>query len=772
MKPNYALLVLFALLLSARANAQLLGYGTGNDGPLTHNSSTPLYMDDIRAKVGSYTAVGSNRAAVQFVNIHGSFSVYDRLLIIQMTGTNIGNHQEVEITNSFGGGVYSIQSMSPQNMNSYAVSGSDALQVIRINQYTTFDLTEGLVTCSPWDASDGSGGVLCFMVNNDLTIDHGLISARGKGYTPDEAGITWGMGSLGGNPPAVNYHTQDAMLAPVTDACLAGHGTVSIVAGETGGQAGGTASAGGANSGTPVYYGGSYLNYQLIMGDPGYFQSGTGAAQGGQGGGWGGDGAASVAPCSNSGASGLQGDAGFQGGDAGKGGRGGGIILIKAYQVDLNTSTVVFDVSGQEGKPGGNGGFGGLGGIGGDGGVGCCSNVPIPQGGNGGWGDIGAGGTGGDGGDGGKSGYAWIATFPGKYYKNFTGVKGKSFAVKGGKGGAAGKGGWGTFNVTPTAIRIKNECTDAYCSGAPTSCPEIYCDADKAMCVLSSSTALGYPILSDIDFIDGTPTLIAQYISKNNGGDGTLYSYEANACSGITTYIAECEGDCDILFQQLGQNVNVNGDYNLDLGQTLVNCTFPTVFTYRSEVGTKNLPLLYYYHEDVNSQATLTDISGGSDHIGFFSTCLSGSGPTGPKADLAFEVTPVQASPGDAGDTPPPGNGPPNTGSGNADDNGIIDDAGGWFMGIASNTTANSMKANVYPNPASREIGLTFVSDIDGKGNIDIKDLTGKVLVSFNEKLQKGSNEFKYDVSKLAPGVYFIGINTDNHQSVLKLVIK
>ncbi len=719
-------------------------------------------------------------ADISLRNFHGTINNGDKLLIIQMKGSFIGNHQAVTVT-SISGSTYSLQTVSSEPMLSYSASGSDRFQVIKINEYYDFTLNGGLVTCNNWDDADGSGGVLALMVNHTLTVNNGLFSVSGKGFTPEEAGVTFGVGSTGGAPNAT-INLNNASKAPVSTACMNGVGTVIVNQGDKGGVAGSTASAGASNSGSPVNYGGSSKPTLLVMGDPGYYQSGYGAANGGQGGGWGGKGANSNCPLPpNTGSNGVQGIAGLNGGNAGRGGNGGGAMIIKACTTQINNNFIVFDASGQHGTPGGNGGYGGAGGVGGVGGPGCCINggtTPIPQGGNGGVGDTGAGGKGGDGGNGGATGYIWIGT---KSYTTTAGARKDNFSFRAGKGGKKGWGGWSAVNTTPNNMSAMNECTGIDCStsggGGGSSCANAVCDPDKAMCYLSSNYFGAFsPGGNDYSFTDVSSTTFARYISKNNTGDGDLEVDIPNSCGTITTYKAYCKGDCDVLFKQIAANQNVNG-YTVTKPNNTSTCsslpTLPMSINY-IDGSSGNIPLLEYVHTDINVPATLTDVTGESDNVGTFTTCFSKS-INGTEFTFVpgYDPPPVQAPAGNdgaGGTTPPP---PPNTGAGNPTDNVIVDDGNSWFnSGINNTNLGNAFSAVAYPNPADKDLNIELQSETNITANVTVKDVNGKEIITTKQKLQTGKNKFTLDVAKLKAGFYFVTINANNKQSVLKITIQ
>lgn len=62
----------------------------------------------------------------------------------------------------------------------------------------------------------------------------------------------------------------------------------------------------------------------------------------------------------------------------------------------------------------------------------------------------------------------------------------------------------------------------------------------------------------------------------------------------------------------------------------------------------------------------------------------------------------------------------------------------------------------VYPNPAGDCINLKFNSERNGKGNLVLNDLSGKLVHSENISFQKGINELFFYASDLAPGMYIL----------------
>ncbi|MCO6500355.1 MAG: T9SS type A sorting domain-containing protein [Vicingus serpentipes] len=77
---------------------------------------------------------------------------------------------------------------------------------------------------------------------------------------------------------------------------------------------------------------------------------------------------------------------------------------------------------------------------------------------------------------------------------------------------------------------------------------------------------------------------------------------------------------------------------------------------------------------------------------------------------------------------------------------------------------------NVYPNPATDNINITFAGTTDNT-QISIYDISGKEM--FTRQVQnKGLNKEKIDVSNFKQGIYFITLTTANSKSTQKIIIK
>jgi len=75
----------------------------------------------------------------------------------------------------------------------------------------------------------------------------------------------------------------------------------------------------------------------------------------------------------------------------------------------------------------------------------------------------------------------------------------------------------------------------------------------------------------------------------------------------------------------------------------------------------------------------------------------------------------------------------------------------------------------VYPNPAADRINVVF--DLVGRSNIDIIDMTGR-LMHTTDYDASGFTNLSLDVSSLNPGVFFIRVSAEGESNVLRFIKK
>ncbi len=75
----------------------------------------------------------------------------------------------------------------------------------------------------------------------------------------------------------------------------------------------------------------------------------------------------------------------------------------------------------------------------------------------------------------------------------------------------------------------------------------------------------------------------------------------------------------------------------------------------------------------------------------------------------------------------------------------------------------------LYPNPASNEVFAKFYSPIEGNGNIDLIDASGKLVLSHQVYIKDGENNHQIELfdKNLSAGFYFVKLNIDSHSLLL-----
>lgn len=245
----------------------------------------------------------------------------DLVLIIQCRGANVGTYELNKVVS--GGGSTSLV-MESDLQTTYATSGNDAAQILKLQQYHNVTVDVG-VTWQPNVWNGQRYGIVAFLYNGICRIN-GTLSLASKGFA-------------GGN--GINLFTQNGNSGEGTPGiALSQTQTRNGNAGGGGDHQGGTANAAGGSGGN----GTAGNNGNVALG-------GGGAAVGGEGGSTSGN-----AELTNATFGGGGGGEAIQSGTTHNGGPGGGMAFV--FGPDLG-GTGLIDFNGQTtGNNGGNGGGG------------------------------------------------------------------------------------------------------------------------------------------------------------------------------------------------------------------------------------------------------------------------------------------------------------------------------------------------------------------------------------------------------------------------------
>ena len=80
---------------------------------------------------------------------------------------------------------------------------------------------------------------------------------------------------------------------------------------------------------------------------------------------------------------------------------------------------------------------------------------------------------------------------------------------------------------------------------------------------------------------------------------------------------------------------------------------------------------------------------------------------------------------------------------------------------------------SVYPNPTSGLTTLSFNSMLDGKYNLKVFDVIGKVLISEDLSLSEGLNTKEINLQNVSHGVYFVTIISEGMEAqTLRIIVE
>jgi hypothetical protein len=91
--------------------------------------------------------------------------------------------------------------------------------------------------------------------------------------------------------------------------------------------------------------------------------------------------------------------------------------------------------------------------------------------------------------------------------------------------------------------------------------------------------------------------------------------------------------------------------------------------------------------------------------------------------------------------------------------------------GIADIVT-NQSNINLYPNPANRELNVTFEAVQNATGSVNLYDINGKLIVLKNGNICSGVNTITVETESLKPGIYIAELTVNGQVVTRKKVAK
>lgn len=84
---------------------------------------------------------------------------------------------------------------------------------------------------------------------------------------------------------------------------------------------------------------------------------------------------------------------------------------------------------------------------------------------------------------------------------------------------------------------------------------------------------------------------------------------------------------------------------------------------------------------------------------------------------------------------------------------------------------SNNRTTNLFPNPSTGKLTITFHSNVAGAARLDVYDITGRLFVSKTIQALKGENSVLLNLSELATGVYYLNLTCRDFSDRIKFTI-
>ncbi len=92
------------------------------------------------------------------------------------------------------------------------------------------------------------------------------------------------------------------------------------------------------------------------------------------------------------------------------------------------------------------------------------------------------------------------------------------------------------------------------------------------------------------------------------------------------------------------------------------------------------------------------------------------------------------------------------------------------FVGVDENISNTTIA--LYPNPVIDNVNIMINSLVEGMINIEVLDLTGRIIDSKQLTVEKGSNNIEFDLSRYRNGLYLVKANVGGQEVFEKIVLQ
>lgn len=96
------------------------------------------------------------------------------------------------------------------------------------------------------------------------------------------------------------------------------------------------------------------------------------------------------------------------------------------------------------------------------------------------------------------------------------------------------------------------------------------------------------------------------------------------------------------------------------------------------------------------------------------------------------------------------------------------------FLGVGVNSVASNLNINVFPNPASNYIQVSYALKNTNTVAINLYDLTGKLISNLQQQAVQSASKYNtiFDINTFSNGVYVVAISAGKETQACKIIIK
>jgi hypothetical protein len=96
----------------------------------------------------------------------------------------------------------------------------------------------------------------------------------------------------------------------------------------------------------------------------------------------------------------------------------------------------------------------------------------------------------------------------------------------------------------------------------------------------------------------------------------------------------------------------------------------------------------------------------------------------------------------------------------------------GIWTAVGEPSQDRTISMQVSPNPVREVTTIRFTLDQDSQANLAIYNLNGQIVGQLcNEKLPKGTHEFRWNCNGIAPGVYVVRLQSGSTITTNKIIL-